>query len=329
MSMNKKVPTITERNAEDIFKFYTLNQREIDTVLKNDIYQDEKSQVQIAETDRVLTRQNMKKAEEQSSFRQQSMKRGEKVLARLANAVEASKPSEFEYWDFGRGETKQRLTKSVKYKGKHFEGVVKSLKICHDKSVNKKSHIFLTTTFHENFAKKKSEASIHVEKERSLNVTKLQREFKRRLDISTNSDRQERSFGIESNPSKALRQTYGHLLTYGVGSKKRSQVEELQRVFKLDQPQDTNKSEKLSTQQSRVVDKNKFTLPQINCSQLTVGRKASDIHDTQESSLPVTISLSYRHQAAKSNSKSKLNQLSSKVRTKLELSQFEKWSTIN
>ena len=277
------MPDITDENAENMFRFYTLNQRDVDNMLNNEVYNSERSSKSPTESLKYNIRKNLNSTQTQfRSSSSQPLKKGDKLLARLTNAVESGKPSEFEYWDFGEGVKKQRLSKSIQYEANHFQSVVKSLKSKHDKTIKNRTQLFLTTTFHENFEKKKSEASINAERERSMLEKSLKENstykvgFKL-LDVSNNSDHMIHSIAKETTPSNTLKKEYSHLLSYGAVMNK-SQKCELNRVFNIEQSKGNMKSDRVSTQQSRLTESNKndhLILPSIECSQLAVKRKSS------------------------------------------------------
>jgi hypothetical protein len=162
--MDKKVPSVDDKNVDEIFKFYTLHQREVERALKKSVYADEKSSkdpfrkhasMPNIHARRVSTdlKYDLITGDKKSILGET---KGTKVLDRLAKALDIQKPPEFEFWDFGYQSKKSLVKSSTHFDSSSFKGILGSLVKSLSKNsseMSKKPSIVLKTTFHENSAK--------------------------------------------------------------------------------------------------------------------------------------------------------------------------------
>ena len=193
--MDKKVGAVNEKNANQIFKFYTLHQRDVENSLKLSVYAQDNSvskpEPQKHDTPRPSSIEGRSSSEPrletttEVSLSALPKTRGEKVLDRMAKACAFNKPPEFEYWDFGYQGRKTLVKTGRHYSSRNFKKVLSSLQSCNKELSKTPNKILIRSTFHENMAKS-------------------------RVDSKTAKGNETSSIKMET--------TYGHLLNYNKAS---------------------------------------------------------------------------------------------------------------
>jgi hypothetical protein len=163
MSMDNKIPSVGENNANEIFKFYTLHQREVERTLKMSVYAAEQEPLR----DSLQRHSSMPNIRERQSSTESKgdpitvgnmsvlwKTRGQKVLDRMAKACEFHRPPDFEYWDFGYQSRKSMKKSSRQFLSTNFGKIVESVRSL-TKKASEMSKIpkgtILISTFHENY----------------------------------------------------------------------------------------------------------------------------------------------------------------------------------
>lgn len=256
--MDKKVANVGEENVNQIFKFYTLHQRDIENSLKHSVYgHDEEPSYReksIFSKSTTFPKGQPKETPQELSTEPKKKSvikiKGDKVLDRMARACEHGKPLEFEYWDFGYQSRKELKKSGRKYISQNFKGLVDSIKSCGGNSDVSKTPkaVIIRSTFHENMAKS-------------------------RVDTKSHRDNESSDMKMET--------TYGHLLNYRLKQDTHS--------TKTHSMKGDKKSAKITRGSPTASSVRKFNkyLPILNSNNILTGRKLSvpfDSPDNQENS---------------------------------------------
>lgn len=244
--MDEKINNVGERNANELFKFYTLHQREVENSLKMSIYANEDNEHStkikpIAKKSEIDSKSFIEKNPENliEVRRSAAKTKGDKILDRMAKACKNHKPQEFEYWDFGYQGRKQLKKSSQNYTSQNFKGIVDSIRSCSKNSTTELSKtprmVIIKSTFHENMAKS-------------------------RIDNKSQRDNESSDVKFET--------TYGHLLNYRLKS------ENSQKTFSF---MGDRKSAQLSRGSPKGNSSYRFSkfLPIMDSTQILKGRKLS------------------------------------------------------